>query len=152
MDFTKCSRFDKYCCSFFKFTYFWSNFVRYGFIAICLLNPKQHRISEKSSMQGDVADSAYNSQNAQLGLVMIILILEQHAFHHLLFKKKTSFYAHKYIKIHNRRKTNTKNHNKIRTTTNHNKYKEPQQRTTTKNHNTLLLSTPLLSSYNSEDI
>ena len=76
---TNCSGFRKYCCGFRKFAYFWSNFVRYNNLGICLWNPKQHRRSKKSSNVADsatnlmltVADSAYNAENAQFGLVMM---------------------------------------------------------------------------------
>ena len=79
VDSTNCSGFHKHCCGFRKFAYFWSDFERYNGLGICLLNPKQHRRSKKSSNVADsatnwfwpAADSAYNAENAQFGLVMI---------------------------------------------------------------------------------
>ena len=57
VDSTNCSAFRKYSCRFRKIACFLSNFERYNDLGICLWNPKQHRISEKSS---NVADSATN--------------------------------------------------------------------------------------------
>ena len=57
VDSTNCSAFRKYSCGFRKFACFLSNFERYNDLGICLWNPKQQRISEKSS---NVADSATN--------------------------------------------------------------------------------------------
>ena len=57
VDSTNCSAFRKYSCGFCKFASFLSNFERYNDLRICLWNPKQHRISEKSSI---VADSSSN--------------------------------------------------------------------------------------------
>ena len=54
---TNCSAFRKNSCGFRKFACFLSNFERYNDLSICLWNPKQQRISEKSS---NVADSATN--------------------------------------------------------------------------------------------
>ena len=57
VDSTNCSAFRKYSCRFLKIACFLSTFERYNDLGICLWNPKQHRISEKSS---NVADSATN--------------------------------------------------------------------------------------------
>ena len=57
VDSTNCSAFRKYSCKFSKIACFLSNFERYNDLGICLWNPKQQRISEKSS---NVADSATN--------------------------------------------------------------------------------------------
>ena len=81
MDSTNGSEFLKFCCGFHKFYFgfrkvdcFWSDFEQYRFLAICP-NPKQQKRSEKSSNFADfcfwpVAESASNSQNAQLGFFM----------------------------------------------------------------------------------
>ena len=61
-----------------KVAYFWSSFDHYGVLANSPWNPKQQRRSKKNSIVADfttnlilpVAESAYNSQNAQFGLVM----------------------------------------------------------------------------------
>ena len=79
VDSTNCSGFRKYSCGFREFASFWSDFERYNDLGICLWNPKKHRRSKKSSNDADsatnliwpVADSAYNAENAKLGLVMI---------------------------------------------------------------------------------
>ena len=57
VDSTNCSAFRKYRCKFCKIACFLSNFEWYNDLGICLWNPKQQRISEKSS---NVADSATN--------------------------------------------------------------------------------------------
>ena len=67
------------CRGFRKDASFWSNFEQYSDLAICPWNPKQQRRSKKIAMLRiprqiqflPVAESTYNSQNAQFGLVML---------------------------------------------------------------------------------
>ena len=76
VDSTTCSGFRKYSCGFRKLAYFSSDFERYNDLVSCLWNPKQHRRSKKTSNNfWPVADSAYNPENAQFGLVMIVVEL-----------------------------------------------------------------------------
>ena len=75
---------------FRKFAYFWSDFERYSVLSICLWNPKQQRKEEMLRIPRQiyfwpVAESAYNAQNAQFGLVMIGLL-------QLLFVPFSKFY------------------------------------------------------------
>ena len=78
-DSTNCSGFRKYGCGFRKFAYFGSNFERYSVLDIFCgtQNSKEDerkvaklRIPQQIYIW-PVADSAYNAQNAQFGLVRI---------------------------------------------------------------------------------
>ena len=83
------------CSGFRNFAYFWSDFEKYSVLGVCLWNPKQQRRSNKripdqrneSEDQRNeramlriprqfcflpVAETAYNAQNAQFGLVMSV--------------------------------------------------------------------------------
>ena len=72
-----CSGFQKIICGFRKVICFWSNFEQFSVLAICPWNPNQQKGSKKAMLRIPpqiwflpVAESAYNSQNAQFGLVM----------------------------------------------------------------------------------
>ena len=71
------SGFHSFCCGFRKVACFWSDFEQHSVLAICPWNPKKQRRFKKITMLWiprqiwflPVAESAYNSQNAQFCLV-----------------------------------------------------------------------------------